>query len=202
MKFFESAGDFRSWLARNHDKASELWVGFYKKDSGKGGLTYAEAVDEALCFGWIDGVRKRVDAVSYTNRFSPRRPRSIWSAINIRRVGELTKAGRMDPAGLEVFRNRDAERSHLYSYERQRGELAPGLLARFRTKASAWQFFESQSPSYRRTLTWWIMSAKKDDTRWRRLDSLMKACTRGQRLGLLPPPRSESRSSSPRRRAK
>ena len=196
MKFFKSAAEFRAWLARNHRSASELWVGFYKKASGKGGLTYGEAVDEALCFGWIDGLRKRVDTVSYTNRFSPRQPRSAWSAINIRRVAALTKAGRMDDWGLRVFRERDVTRSERYSYERKQVQLEPQLRRRFQSNAAAWRFFESQAPSYRRTVTWWIMSAKKDDTRWRRLDALIMESGRGRRLGLLAPPRSRSASPS------
>jgi uncharacterized protein YdeI (YjbR/CyaY-like superfamily) len=196
VMFFKSPAEFRTWLSRNHASATEVWIGFYRKDSGKKGISYSEALDEALCFGWIDGVRKRVDAISYTNRFSPRQPRSIWSAINIRRVAELTKAGRMDPAGLQVFQNRDGERSKLYSYERENCQLEPALLRRFRSNGKAWEFFESQSPSYRRTVTWWIMSARKEDTRWRRLDVLIADSARGRRLGLAAPQPSRSASSS------
>jgi uncharacterized protein YdeI (YjbR/CyaY-like superfamily) len=186
-QFFKSPADFRAWLARNHASGSELWVGFYKKDSGKGGLTYSEALDEALCFGWIDGVRKRVDAVSFTQRFSPRTPRSIWSAVNIERVAALRKAGRMDAVGLQVFRDRDVRRSQLYSYERKKSALEPALLRRFQSRATAWRFFEAQAPSYQRTVTWWIMSAKKDETRCRRLDMLIADSESGRRMGLLTP---------------
>ena len=188
-KFFRSSKDFRAWLARNGTTASELWVGFYKKESGKGGITYSEAVDEALCFGWIDGVRKSLDAASYTNRFSPRRSKSIWSAINIRRVAALMKAGRMDPSGLEVFRKRDAARSKLYSYERKRAEFSGPLLDRLRANAEAWRFFDAQSASYKRTVTYWVTSAKKEDTRLRRLDALIAASGVGRRMGLLAPPK-------------
>jgi uncharacterized protein YdeI (YjbR/CyaY-like superfamily) len=186
-RFFKSPADFRAWLARNHASASELWVGFYRKDSGKGGLTYSDALDEALCFGWIDGVRKRVDAVSFMQRFSPRTPKSIWSAVNLKRVAALTKAGRMDAVGLQVFRDRDVQRSKLYSYERKQSQLEEGLLRRFRSYATAWRFFEAQAPSYQRTVTWWIMSAKKEETRCRRLDILIAGSESGRRLGLLTP---------------
>ena len=190
VKFFRDGSEFRSWLARHGTTASELWLGFYKKESGKRGITYGEAVDEALCFGWIDGVRKRIDASSYTNRFSPRTPKSIWSAVNTRRVAVLIKAGRMDASGLEVFRKRDATRSKLYSYERERAEFSRPLLDRFHANAAAWRFFDAQSPSYKRTITFWVTSAKKEETRVRRLDALIAASERGRRMGLLTPPKS------------
>ena len=201
--FFKSPAQFRAWLARHQASATELWLGFYRKDSGEKGITYSEALDEALCFGWIDGVRQRVDARSYTQRFSPRTRRSIWSAVNIRRVAELTKAGRMDPAGLQVFRARDVARSQLYSYERKTCELDPALLRRFRANVAAWRFFEAEAPWYRRTVTWWIMSAKKEETRWRRLDVLIADSERRRRIaGTAPrPSRSASSSSSSRSRS-
>jgi uncharacterized protein YdeI (YjbR/CyaY-like superfamily) len=188
-RFFKSSGEFRSWLSRNRASASELWIGFHKKASGKAGISYGEALDEALCFGWIDGVRKSIDATSYTIRFSPRKPKSLWSAVNTRRVAALTKAGRMDPSGLEVFRNRDPTRSRLYSYERERAELDGPLLERFRSRAAAWRFFESQPPSYKRTVTYWIMSAKQEETRSRRLDALIAESEHRRRMGLLTPPK-------------
>ncbi len=190
VKFFRNAAGFRSWLARHGTTASELWVGFYKKESGKGGISYGEAVDEALCFGWIDGVRKRIDASSYTNRFSPRTAKSIWSTVNTRRVAALIKAGRMDASGLEVFRTRDPTRSKLYSYERERAEFSLPLLDRFHANAGAWRFFDAQSPSYKRTITFWVTSAKKEETRMRRLDALIAASERGRRMDLLTPPTS------------
>ena len=188
-RFFKTSAEFRSWLAKNRTAASELWVGFYKKDSGKGGITYSEALDEALCFGWIDGVRKSVDAESYTIRFSPRQPKSIWSAVNTRRVAALTKAGSMDPSGLEVFRNRDPGRTLLYSYERERAEFTGLWLERFRSNAAAWRFFDAQPPSYKRTVTFWVMSAKKEETRSKRLDALIAESGLSRRIGLLSPPK-------------
>jgi uncharacterized protein YdeI (YjbR/CyaY-like superfamily) len=185
-RYFKSSADFRAWLARNHDSAPELLVGFHKKDSGKGGLTYPEALDEALCFGWIDGVRRRVDADNYSIRFSPRRPRSIWSAVNTRRAGELIAAGRMDPSGLKVFRDRDETRSNAYSYERENVTLDAALLRRLRANRAAAAFFDAQSPSYRRIMAWFVMSARRDETRARRLDHLIAACAAGRRLGLEP----------------
>ena len=189
-RFFKTSAEFRSWLAKNRTAASELWVGFYKKDSGKGGITYSEALDEALCFGWIDGVRKSVDAESYTIRFSPRQPKSIWSAVNTRRVAALTKAGSMDPSGLEAFRNRDPGRTLLYSYERERAEFTGLWLERFRSNAAAWRFFDAQPPSYKRTVTFWVMSAKKEETRSKRLDALIAESGLSRRIGLLSPPKS------------
>jgi uncharacterized protein YdeI (YjbR/CyaY-like superfamily) len=189
-RFFKSPAEFRSWLANNRTAASELWVGFYKKESGKGGITYSEALDEALCFGWIDGVRKSVDPASYTIRFSPRQPKSIWSAVNTRRVAALIKAGSMDPSGLEVFRNRDPGRTLLYSYERERAEFTGLWLERFRSIAAAWRFFDAQAPSYKRTVTFWVMSAKKEETRSKRLDALIAESALSRRIGLLSPPKS------------
>jgi uncharacterized protein YdeI (YjbR/CyaY-like superfamily) len=189
-RFFKSSAEFRSWLATNRTAASELWVGFYKKESGKGGITYSEALDEALCFGWIDGVRKSVDPASYTVRFSPRQPKSIWSAVNTRRVAALIKAGSMDPSGLEVFRNRDPGRTLLYSYERDRAEFTGLWLERFRSNAAAWRFFDAQAPSYKRTVTFWVMSAKKEETRSKRLDALIAESALSRRIGLLSPPKS------------
>jgi uncharacterized protein YdeI (YjbR/CyaY-like superfamily) len=188
-RFFKSSAEFRSWLAKNRTAASELWVGFYNKESGKGGITYSQALDEALCFGWIDGVRKSVDAAGYTIRFSPRQPKSIWSAVNTRRVAALIKAGSMDPSGLEVFRNRDPGRTLLYSYERERAEFTGLWLERFRSNAAAWRFFDAQAPSYKRTVTFWVMSAKKEETRSKRLDALIAESALSRRIGLLSPPK-------------
>jgi uncharacterized protein YdeI (YjbR/CyaY-like superfamily) len=200
--FFKSAGEFRRWLETNHASAAEIFIGFYRKDSGRTGITYQEALDEALCFGWIDGVRKKVDDISYTNRFSPRRAKSIWSAVNTRRVQQLIEEGRVTSAGLKVFEDRDAARSKRYSYERERGELDPELRRRFRSNPGAWKFFEAQSPSYRRMMTWWILSARKDETRCRRLDALIADSAAGRRLGLLAPSSSRSSASRSGRRAK
>ena len=157
---FKSAAEFRQWLEANHDRVAELWVGFYKKNSGRTGITYGEAVDEALCFGWIDGLKKRVDELSYTHRFSPRKPRSIWSLINIRRAKELKKLGRMTPAGLKAFEARDPERSGMYSFENRPRKLDAAHERIFRADKKAWAFFQAQPPGYQRTACWWVMSAK------------------------------------------
>jgi uncharacterized protein YdeI (YjbR/CyaY-like superfamily) len=184
--FFRSAGEFRRWLEKNHDKATEVFVGFYKKDSGRDGITYREALDEALCFGWIDGVRRRVDDRSYTNRFSPRTKRSIWSAVNIKRVHELIAEERMATPGRRVFEGRDESRANLYSYERATCEFPPEYVKLFRARPKAWTFFERQPPSYRRLGCWYVMSAKKEETRQRRLKALIAVSEKSTRIGLAP----------------
>jgi len=187
--FFVSAAEFRAWLSAHHATVAELWVGFHRKDSGRGGITYPEALDEALCFGWIDGVRKKVDATSYTNRFSPRRARSTWSLVNIRRVHQLKRLGRMTSAGLAAFAAREAKRSGVYSFEQQRraARLDAESVRRLRANRTAWAFFQKQAPSYQRTASWWVISAKRPETRARRLQALIDCCTRGQRVPPLAP---------------
>ena len=180
--FFETPADFRDWLARNHDKASELLVGFYKKDSGRRSITWPESVDQALCFGWIDGVRKRIDDVSYTIRFTPRKRGSTWSAINIRRVGELKKLGLMQPAGLKAFEARTAEKSGIYAYENAPKELLPADAKKFRANKKAWKYFDGQAPSYKRLAIYWVMSAKREETRARRLALLIDDSAHERRL--------------------
>jgi uncharacterized protein YdeI (YjbR/CyaY-like superfamily) len=180
--FFSSADAFREWLDRHHESATELWVGFYKKTSRKKGISYPEAVDQALCYGWIDGVRRRIDDDGYTNRFSPRTTKSIWSAINIRRVGELTRRGLMHPRGIEVFRNRDRSRAGLYSFENRPRTLTPALARQFRANKKAWAFFEAQPPGYKRLTIFMVMSAKQDATKERRLTRLIEASEQGRRL--------------------
>jgi uncharacterized protein YdeI (YjbR/CyaY-like superfamily) len=179
-RFFKTPAEFRAWLEKNHATKQELYVGFHKKSSGKPSMTWQEAVDEALCFGWIDGVRKKVDETSYTNRFTPRRPRSNWSAINIARVKELKKEGRMTPAGLAAFDRRSEERSRVYSYERSNARLEPEFEKHFRANKPAWAFFESRPPSYRKTVIWWVVSAKKEETRRRRLETLIEDSAEGR----------------------
>jgi len=185
LKYFKSQSDFRQWLEANHASASELWVGFYKLDSGKGGLTYPQAVDEALCFGWIDGLKKRVDEFSYTQRFTPRKAKSTWSRINIRHAERLQKAGRMTPAGLKAYAARDPARSGVYSFENVPRQLSPALERQFKADKVAWAFFERQPPGYRRVASFWVMSAKQEETRQRRLARLMADSKQGRRLGLL-----------------
>ncbi len=181
-KFFTTPAAFRKWLAANHATSKELWVGFYKKSSGKPSITWPASVDEALCFGWIDGLRKNIDQESYMIRFSPRKPGSIWSAINIRNVERLSKENRMRPAGLKAFAARKEYRSGIYSYEQRPAELVEPYASRLRRNKSAWQFFQAQPPSYRKMITWWIVSAKTEDTRLRRLDRLIETSAREKRL--------------------
>jgi uncharacterized protein YdeI (YjbR/CyaY-like superfamily) len=179
MTFFASPAAFRAWLARHHATAQELWVGFYKKSSGQPSITWPESVDQALCFGWIDGIRKSIDAISYAQRFTPRRPGSNWSAVNIRRVAELTQLGLMQPAGLAAFEARRAHRSEVYSYEEGKSGLDPVYEAQLQADPRAWDYFQAQAPWYRRTACHWVMSAKQEATRLRRLASLIDCCERG-----------------------
>jgi uncharacterized protein YdeI (YjbR/CyaY-like superfamily) len=183
--FFAAPADFRKWLAKNHASATELLVGFYKKDSGKPSITWPESVDEALCFGWIDGVRRRIDDVSYSIRFTPRKKISTWSAINIARVAELTKLGRMKPAGLRAFEHRREEKSAIYAYENEVRTLSAEDEKKLRANRNAWEFFNAQPPGYRRLSIYWITSAKKDETRARRLATLIEDSAAGRRLGVV-----------------
>jgi uncharacterized protein YdeI (YjbR/CyaY-like superfamily) len=180
--FFDSPAAFRAWLVEHHAEVPELWVGFYKKGSGRGGIGYQEAVDEALCFGWIDGVKRRVDEASYMHRFTPRRKGSRWSTGNVRRVGELAAAGRMAAAGLAAFEVRDPDRPAGYSYESRPAALDSELEESFRAHAAAWEFFSSQPPGYRRTITFWVMSATQEATRRRRLERVIAASAAETRL--------------------
>jgi len=181
-KHFKSPADFRMWLEQHHLSSKELWVGFYKKSTGRASLTWPESVDEALCFGWIDGLRKTVDDARYAIRFSPRRTGSIWSSVNIRRALELTRQGRMTPAGLKAFEDRNPAKSGQYSFENRPRQLPPRYLKRLKANEEAWAFFQDQPPWYRRTVAWWIISAKKEDTRLRRLDRLIQDSARGRSI--------------------
>lgn len=174
-RFFATPAEWRAWLEQHHDKEIELSVGFYKRDSGRPSITWPEAVDGALCFGWIDGVRHSIDEISYKIRFTPRKPRSIWSAVNIRRVTELSSLGLMHANGLAAFEKRTGERSGIYAYEQRMGaSLPPAFEKKFRANKAAWQFFQAQPPWYRRTSAWWVISAKREETRRRRLATLME----------------------------
>ena len=180
--FFPTASSFREWLAKHHTSERELLVGFFKKGSGEPSITWPESVDEALCFGWIDGVRKRIDDRSYTIRFTPRRPGSIWSKTNISRARELIDQGRMQPAGLAAFEVRRENRSGVYSYEQRRPRLEPPYEKLLKQDRAAWEFFQSQPPSYRKAVSWWIVSAKREETRLRRLEKLRVFSAKGQRI--------------------
>lgn len=183
--FFATPSDFRQWLKKNHASAKELWVGFHKKGTGKPSITWPESVDQALCFGWIDGLRKSFEAESYVIRFTPRKPTSIWSAVNTKRAQELIRLGLMQPAGKRVFEGHDAKKSNLYSFERKSVSLGPAYEKQFRTNRDAWAFFQSQPPWYRKTATWWAMSAKQEETRQRRLATLISDSEAGRRIGPL-----------------
>jgi uncharacterized protein YdeI (YjbR/CyaY-like superfamily) len=180
--FFATPSQFRSWLKKHHKTADELLVGFYKRGSGKPSITWPESVDEALCVGWIDGVRNSLGDEAYTIRFTPRRKGSIWSAVNIKRAGELTKAGLMRPAGLAAFALRDEKKSAIYAYEqRKTTELDRAYEKKFRANKKAWAFFEAQPPWYQRQVRYYVMSAKNEATRVRRLDALIDRSAKGKR---------------------
>jgi uncharacterized protein YdeI (YjbR/CyaY-like superfamily) len=180
-RFFATPAEFRRWLEKNHTKASELWVGMHKRHTGKPCMDWPQSVDCALCFGWIDGLRKSLGGESYLIRFTPRKSTSVWSAINIRKMAELTKAGLMTPAGLAVFENRSATRAHGYTYG-NRTPFDAKTLAAFKAKKKAWTFFEAQPPGYQRLLAHWVMSAKREETRKSRLAKLVAECAAGRRL--------------------
>ena len=181
--FFESAARFRDWLEAHAATETELIVGFYKVGSGKASLTWPESVDVALCFGWIDGVRNRLDDESYKIRFTPRRKSSIWSAINVAKVEDLIAQNRMQPAGLAAYAMRTKAKTGIYSFERAApAELDAAQICRFKEHLQAWQYFESAPPGYKRTVTHWVTSAKQSATRERRLAQLIDACTAGKRL--------------------
>jgi uncharacterized protein YdeI (YjbR/CyaY-like superfamily) len=181
-RYFASQAEFRRWLEAHHRSSSELWVGFYKKGTRKAGIGYKEAVDEALCFGWIDGLKKRIDDERYVHRFTPRRAGSIWSAVNIKRMNELIALGLVAPHGRQTYEQRDPKKAGLYSFENRPQRLAPALEARFRADARAWTFFNAQPPGYRRVCVHYVMSAKRDDTRLRRLDALIATSAGEKRL--------------------
>ena len=181
--FFATPAHFRAWLARNADQASVLNVGFYKVGTGRPSMTWPQSVDEALCYGWIDGVRRRIDDDAYQIRFSPRRKGSVWSAINIARVRELIATGCMRPQGLRAYERRIERRSRIYSYEQRRAAaLTDQELRSFRRNRQAWSWFESQAPSRRRAMLHWIASAKQPATRARRLARLIESAASGIRL--------------------
>ena len=181
-KFFKTPSAFHKWLAAYHAKSESLWVGFYKKDSGKPSITWPESVDEALCFGWIDGVRKSIDEDSYQIRFTPRKPSSVWSAVNIRNVERLVAEKRMQPSGLKAFAARKENRSGIYAYEQRSPELIEPYLGKLKRNATAWEFFAAQPAGYRKQMNWWVVSAKQEVTRLKRLGKLIEASAEKRRL--------------------
>ena len=187
--FFATPTAFRAWLEEHHSRTPELLVGFYRRGSSKPSITWPESVDAALCYGRIDGVRRRIDDVSYSIRFTPRRSNSIWSAVNIKRALELTESGLMQPAGLQAFERRDEAKSAIYSYEQRHGATFPDAYEKqFRANKKAWGFFQSQAPSYRRIATYWVTSAKREETRLRRLATLIADSAQHHTIGQLKRP--------------
>ena len=185
---FRSASAWRAWLARHHGSAEEIVLRCFKVHAAARGVTYAQALDEALCFGWIDGIRRRLDRDSYSIRFTPRRPRSIWSRINVAHAERLIRERRMTKAGRAAYEARDAKRTGIYSFEREAVKLAPGFVRRFRANAAAWRWYGARAPWYRRTSAFWVMSAKREETRERRLAKLIECCARRVPLPLLARP--------------
>ena len=183
--FFAAPAAFRQWLQAHAASSSELIVGFHKVASGQACMTWSESVDEALCFGWIDGVRRRIDDHTYSIRFTPRKPSSIWSAVNIAKMEQLQTAGRMTPAGLQAFAHRKAGKSAIYSHEQVTpAELPAPQLREFQRHKKAWQFFETTPPGYQKTLLHWVTSAKRPETQAARFSQLLAACMAGERLDL------------------
>jgi uncharacterized protein YdeI (YjbR/CyaY-like superfamily) len=185
-KFFTTPEQLRAWLEKNHATADELEVGFHKKSSGKKSITYAEALDEALCFGWIDGVKRSLNETSYQQRFTPRRARSIWSLVNVKHVERLKKSGRMHPAGIAAYEQRDPKRTGIYAFENAPREISAEYEKEFRKVKGAWEYFQTYPPYLKRTVSYWVMSAKKEETRATRLRRLIESCARGERIGMLP----------------
>jgi uncharacterized protein YdeI (YjbR/CyaY-like superfamily) len=171
--FFPTQSSFRKWFEKNHDKAKELLVGYYKVSSGKQSMVWSESVDEAICFGWIDGIRKSINSESYSIRFTPRRPGSIWSAINIKKVEALSQKGLMWPSGLAAFAKRDEKKSAIYAYEKEAENFSDNFLKKFKADKKAWTFFQSMPPSYQRTAIHWVTNAKQESTKLKRLDELI-----------------------------
>jgi uncharacterized protein YdeI (YjbR/CyaY-like superfamily) len=179
-KFFRSPLELRKWFAKNHTTATELLISYYKKGSGKPSVTWPESVDEALCVGWIDGIRRSIDDECYSIRFTPRRPGSVWSAINIKRVAELQAERRMQPEGLAAFEKRKENKSGIYSYEQRPQTLPEPYASTFKKNKKAWTFFEGLTPSRRKAFTWWVLSAKQEETRQKRLALLIDDCAAGR----------------------
>jgi uncharacterized protein YdeI (YjbR/CyaY-like superfamily) len=182
LSFFATQAAFREWLEKHHKKETELLVGFYKVSSSKPSMTWSQSVDQALCFGWIDGVRRSIDAESYSIRFTPRRSSSIWSAINIHKVEELNKVGLMTPEGQKAFDLRTENKSRIYSHEKEPAILDPNYESQFRMNPIAWEFFNSQAPSYKKVMTHWIMTAKQEKTRLSRLEKTIQISEQQKRM--------------------
>lgn len=186
-RFFKNSLAFRKWLEQNHDKKDELLVGFYKKGTGKASITWPESVDQALCFGWIDGIRRKLDEESYSIRFTPRRPKSIWSAVNVRKVNELKEKGLMKPEGLAAFEKLKENNSEVYSFEQKKDglKLPPEYLNELKKYKKAWNFYNNSAPSYQRMAAWWVISAKRELTRQKRLATIIEDAANGLKIKML-----------------
>lgn len=182
VKFFRNKAELRKWFEENHEKLDEQWIGFWKKGTGKPSITWPELVDVALCFGWIDSILKSIDSESHRQRITPRRRRSIWSSVNIKRVGELIESGEMTPAGIAAFERREESRSGIYTYERPPVELSAEFLAEFKANEAAWDFFVKQPAGYIRQAKFWVMTARREETRVRRMKALIADSEAGRRL--------------------
>ncbi len=185
-KFFKTQKDLRSWFEKNHNTLDEIWIGYYKIATGKQSITWSESVDEAICFGWIDGIRKSINDISYMIRFTPRKPNSNWSAVNIEKVKRLTKLELMKPEGIEAYKRRQEHKSKIYSYEQKVVQLEKSYKVKFKENKKAWQFFnEKLAPSYRKTSIRWVMSARQEKTRIKRLEILIASSAKGEKIPLL-----------------
>jgi uncharacterized protein YdeI (YjbR/CyaY-like superfamily) len=181
-KFFSTQNDFRRWLEENHETATEIIVGYYNVKSGKGGMTWSESVDQALCFGWIDGVRRKIDEESYSNRFTPRKSKSNWSAVNIAKIKDLTKKGLMKSAGIAAFEKREDKRSAIYAYENEAKQFSGEYEKIFRSNEKGWDFFQKQANWYRKQMINWVLTAKQEATRMKRLEKLIAASADEKRV--------------------
>ncbi|MEQ9423998.1 MAG: YdeI/OmpD-associated family protein [Cyclobacteriaceae bacterium] len=184
-KFFATGKDFRKWLSKNFDKLDEQWIGYYKKATKKPSITWPESVDVALCFGWIDGLRKKIDEEAYMIRFTPRKPNSHWSVVNLKRVKELKKEGLMEKSGLAAYAKRKESRTAKASYEQKNVKLAPEYLSKLKADKKAWGYFDAKAPSYKKQCIWWVMSAKQEATRVRRLEQLIESSGKEEVIPLL-----------------
>lgn len=193
IKFFKTPEAFRKWLEKNYNKKDELWLGYYKKASGKLSITYKQALEEVLCFGWIDGISRGIDEERYTQRYTPRRKGSIWSAVNIRKAEELIKTGKMHDHGLHVYKNRDLSKAGLYSNEQKEIKFSTAFLKKIKANKKAWKYFSSMPKGYQKTATWWVISAKQESTRVRRLDTLIKDSEAGRKIVPLTPLKEKKR---------
>ncbi len=187
IKFFKTQKSFRKWLEINHTKKTELWVGYYKKSSGKKSITYKQALEEVLCFGWIDGIARGIDEEKYSQRYTPRRKGSVWSTINIKKAEELIKNKKMHPFGLHVYKNRDIKKTGLYSNEQKEIKFPAGFLKQLKSNKTAWKFFSNMPPGYKKTATWWVISPKQDETKKRRLNVLIRDSEVGRKIGSITP---------------